>query len=437
MTTRWVCIALVVGLALGCKKADKKAPDEADEPAAAVAEAPVEAMPALTAPPPGAAELTPDTCVEDFAKLELAETPPAPAADVKVEPEAISKEGIPTTEVPTFAGAEATGFRVSYGGSQVPLHQQFEAILKEVQLYEKIATSLNSTVKMPRAVDIQLVDCGTVNAFYDPNNSRIIMCWELMSYFADMFKPVAKNDEELGNAILGATIFAFFHEAGHGLIHQLDLPTPGREEDVVDSFATVILIAGGDEAVAMALSGAYWFQLQSQQGHETPFYDEHAFDQQRFYNILCWIYGSDPEKYQTFVESGTLPESRAARCPGDYAKTKRSWEKLLEPHMTEQGAENASLEQPAAPVTPAAPAHAITCLQTAEAAMTLLLQQMDEQMKGAPQEQIDEVVKQLETQLPQMLQQLVDDCEQKDWPDQARECVTKAKTFEAASACGV
>src|SRR5262249_30856938 len=157
-----------------------------------------------------------------------------------------------------------------------------------------------------------------VNAFYDPSSKRIIVCYELLDYFVDVFKPVAKDQTELGNAVLGATMFSFFHETGHGLIHLLDLPAVGREEDSVDQLATLTLIAGGDEGVSMALSGAYWFQLQSKGEHKTPFWDEHGFDAQRFYNIVCLIYGSNPDKYAQFVSSGTLPPERAKRCPEEY-----------------------------------------------------------------------------------------------------------------------
>jgi hypothetical protein len=36
-----------------------------------------------------------------------------------------------------------------------------------------------------------------------------------------------------------------------------------------------------------------------------------------------------------------------------------------------------------------------------------------------------------------MQTQLVDECTQKDWSDQARTCVMNASTVDAASACGV
>ncbi|MCB9563248.1 MAG: DUF4344 domain-containing metallopeptidase [Kofleriaceae bacterium] len=449
-----VLLAACLVVATGCKKDDKKTAAGAADPAATKAD-PATADPAAdpgkaadpaaaapTAPPPGAADLA-GPSKDQFGALKLDDAAAAPSAApkgepaAKVDPASISKAGIPTMQVRGFAGVEQTGFRVSYAPSQVALHEQFREILQNVQLFEKVALALNQTIKLPRTVDIQLVDCGTVNAFYDPNSSRIIMCYELLDYFAEMFKPVAQNEEELGNAILGATIFAFFHEAGHGLIHQLDLPATGREEDAVDQFATVILIAGGDQAVSMALAGAYWFQLQTKSGNETPFWDEHAFDGQRFYNILCWIYGSDPDKYAGFVSSGNLPEQRAARCQEEYAKTKKSWEKLLEPFLTESAAHNADIEQaPVAPPPVAADGHQISCEQVADQALQLIQASVEQQLQGASQEQIQAASAELEVQLPAMRQKLLEQCAQEDWPDKDRQCVLDARTLDVASKCG-
>jgi hypothetical protein len=83
----------------------------------------------------------------------------------------------------------------------------------------------------------------------------------------------------------------------------------------------------------MALAGAYWFRLQAMgNNHTTPFWDEHAFDAQRFYNIMCLIYGSNPQKYASFIGSGQLPIERAGRCPEEYSKISRAWNRLLQPY---------------------------------------------------------------------------------------------------------
>ena len=66
---------------------------------------------------------------------------------------------------------------------------------------------------------------------------------------------------------------------------------------------------------------------------DLSFWDEHSLDEQRFYNILCWIYGKDSEGYQYLVDDETLPTDRAERCPAEYDRMNRSWEALLAPYM--------------------------------------------------------------------------------------------------------
>ena len=104
----------------------------------------------------------------------------------------VDPTGLPTMAVRGFAGVKQTGFRVAYAPSRNPTHEQFRKVLEENKVFELVAEGLNKTVRLPRTIDIQLVDCDTVNAFYDPNNHRIIVCYELLSYFVDVFKPTAQ-----------------------------------------------------------------------------------------------------------------------------------------------------------------------------------------------------------------------------------------------------
>jgi hypothetical protein len=89
----------------------------------------------------------------------------------------------------------------------------------------------------------------------------------------------------------------------------------------------------------MALAAAYWFKVQHEAGqNHTPFSDEHAFDGQRYYNILCLVYGSDPRAYEALATSGALPEDRARRCPGEFKDISAAWQKLLSPHLANRAA---------------------------------------------------------------------------------------------------
>lgn len=465
----WVCLASIV--VLGCKKTDDK-PSGAPDPwnAAATDPAPTADPPAAPAPPPMTSQFG-AAAGDDLARLVTAPAAPANAAapaPAAVDFAAITKAGIATSAVRGFAGVKQSGFRVAYAPSKNPLHEQFRTVLQDNRIFELVAEGLNKTVRLPRTIDIQLVDCGAINAFYDPNNNRIMVCYELLAYFVGVFKPSAQSDAQLGQAVMGATIFSFYHEAGHALIHQLDLPTVGREEDAVDQLATLILMAAGDDGIGMALSGAYWFQLQQKAGHETPFWDEHSFEGQRFYNILCLIYGSDAAKYGGFVSSGNLPAARAQRCGEEYAKTQRSWEKLLQPHLANDAAteigytpsvplaetndpqplpppDEAPDEAPAAddeapdeaPADEApADAHDITCEQVAEKAVTLIATEAEKQFASLDEEEVAAKVEELKANLPAFLEQFLSTCAKEDWPDTDRQCVLDATTLDRASRCG-
>ena len=59
----------------------------------------------------------------------------------------------------------------------------------------------------------------------------------------------------------------------------------------------------------------------------------HGMEAQRYYNVLCIAYGSDPVTYGDAVERGGLPPWRAEDCADEFALLKRAFEKLIMPHV--------------------------------------------------------------------------------------------------------
>ncbi len=471
MGRRSIIIALLFAFA-ACKK------DKPAEPAASdklAAEAGSEAPKVKVAPPPEAfSSKLGEKTGGGFAKVDLASKAPtfATKIDISKLEQPDDDKAIQLMSAAAFssnkqeaaaAPVESPGFKVIYNPSKTAAHEEFRKIFQTNRVFEEVAEGLNKTIRLPVAVDINTLDCNQINAFYDPNTKRIIVCYELVSYFLGVFKPTAKTDAELGNAVLGALIFSFFHESGHGLIHILDLAAVGREEDAVDQLATLILIASGDEGVSMAMSGAYWFQLQSKAGNKLPFWDEHAFDGQRFYNIMCLIYGSNPGKYGSFVSSGSLPKDRAQRCPEEYAKINKAWERLLQPHLTNGAALNVKYKPnvpvkeapkttsedpwgdpdqpeaptpvPATPDEPSAPSHAITCEQVAKQASELIVGEAQGRAEKMSEEEVLALKRKLEAELPAVMEQLLAQCAKEDWSDVSRKCVMDSKTLDQATKC--
>ena len=61
---------------------------------------------------------------------------------------------------------------------------------------------------------------------------------------------------------------------------------------------------------------------------------------------MCWIYGSDQQRFKSLVTTKLLPRARAVRCGDESKQVTTSWGTLLAPHAL----------APAPPATPPAPA---------------------------------------------------------------------------------
>ena len=141
--------------------------------------------------------------------------------------------------------------------------------------------------------------------------------------------------------VLGNAIFVLFHEGGHMLVSEFELPVLGKEEDAVDSLSTMVLLEAGSEDLDQAISDAAdgWFLSDAAMSPdaEYAFWDEHSVDPQRAYSIVCMMVGQDAARFKDFAEQSEFPADREAKCVNDYGRTKASWEGVLEPNKAEEG----------------------------------------------------------------------------------------------------
>jgi hypothetical protein len=126
--------------------------------------------------------------------------------------------------------------------------------------------------------------------------------------------------------VVANTLWTLVHELGHALIAELEVPILGSEEDAADCIATIGLLHGSadfgipnqlDEIEFIVATAEAWrVEWELERLHRTvaPYADTHSLDIQRFYNILCLLYGSDPERYGTLTTTLGLPYDRALGC---------------------------------------------------------------------------------------------------------------------------
>jgi hypothetical protein len=155
-----------------------------------------------------------------------------------------------------------------------------------------------------------------------------------MEQFFHDFRSNGYDEDKAYNMMFDATRFVFLHEIGHALIDTYKLPITANEEDAADRCSSFINLEElGEDGVKAVLAAAEAFQIESRasSNHARNMADEHLLQEQRFYNSLCMLYGSNPNKYPMIVEKGFLPKERAVRCPNEYQRTVESWQSLLEP----------------------------------------------------------------------------------------------------------
>ena len=147
--------------------------------------------------------------------------------------------------------------------------------------------------------------------------------------------PASALDEDAAAFVENNLMHILFHEAGHAVIDQFQLPVLGQEEDAADSFATVEIINVFDDPLPiLADSAVALFIMDERLGDDieiADYYGQHDLDIQRGYRIICYAVGIDPERYGDLAEAFDLSDDRAESCEDDGWLAADSWEALLTP----------------------------------------------------------------------------------------------------------
>lgn len=140
--------------------------------------------------------------------------------------------------------------------------------------------------------------------------------------------------------VLGNLQFVLLHEFAHLVIHEKDVPIIGPEETAADYIAATVLIlgerldeAGKERAIQFLLAAAEAFSLSWQMGSElgtqVRYWGAHALSIQRYHQIICLLYGSNPEVFNDLPGRVGMPNVRRLDCSTQFARAARSTQWLL------------------------------------------------------------------------------------------------------------
>ncbi len=161
--------------------------------------------------------------------------------------------------------------------------------------------------------------------------------------------PGLADENAVTAIVLSNAEHTLWHEAGHALISEFELPVIGQEEDAVDSFATLAMLAEEDAARLERLLDVAELWLisharEEQEGAEPFYFGEHDLDAQRGLRVLCFVAGEGPGRAHELTSEWGLPEERAETCEYDYNLALDSWDQILDSVARPEGVRPAKIE---------------------------------------------------------------------------------------------
>jgi hypothetical protein len=235
-----------------------------------------------------------------------------------------------------------------------PENRDVVKTIRDSGVFERMAERLSNAVALPHDIEVVVTDDlpkGVDVATTELDGRRILWpaaFFKLTHDALTKFLPEVVRDKGPPKVIAEENFtpdtlnvwgnqFILGHELGHAVIHQLNLPLTGLEEDSADGFATFFTVNDHETGPNAVLGAAVLFDAMGSGktilGME-DFSSDHAVILQRVYNFLCAAVGNNPQRFGSLVTDGYIPELRAILCGKEWAQLNYGWWTMLEPHLT-------------------------------------------------------------------------------------------------------
>jgi hypothetical protein len=159
---------------------------------------------------------------------------------------------------------------------------------------------------------------------------------------------LGRSGESIAAFVVGNVQYILLHELAHLVLRDFDVPVIGPEESAADYIATTVLIRAEmfdperaaraqrflmSTATGLVTAWEYTARLAG----DANYWDTHALTIQRFYQIICLVYGSDEQMFADLPNRAGMPEARAGHCSAEYARASRALDWLLQSYGRSAG----------------------------------------------------------------------------------------------------
>ncbi|WP_420855602.1 DUF4344 domain-containing metallopeptidase [Vibrio maerlii] len=235
-------------------------------------------------------------------------------------------------------GQAVAGISIKMNEPQSPEEQQAKQSIERSGINQALIDL--SEQYFPFESDLTIEYGAEDGPLYDPSEQSILIPYAFYLESVDYFAENRDEEESGASAESGAIdtmLHTLLHEVGHAYVVEREIAILGKEEDVVDNFAAIILLNYVENGDDVSISAADMFAFESQSEENSEYYElgeyagEHSFDLQRYFATLCLVFGSDPDKHKHLldeVEEDFITDRRE-HCIDSFETVNNNWHQYL------------------------------------------------------------------------------------------------------------
>lgn len=186
--------------------------------------------------------------------------------------------------------------------------------------------------------DIQIIvtSCGFVNSQFQPENQRVIICYESLYEKIYDYPKAAESKEAFAHRVFQNTMFTFWHEMGHAVMDQFGISEHRdalQVEKLADEFATLSMIWRGEAkwTDVIMISALHFKSKSATKGNIK--YKNHPKDESRYQRMIALLYGFASKSYSRLSDQVNQLEWLSQSSQEYYLERSQFWEEKLRPYM--------------------------------------------------------------------------------------------------------
>jgi len=201
--------------------------------------------------------------------------------------------------------------------------------LVRIRGFQEMIGYLNGTFRLPKNLFVNYRDTDVAMNLFLPLTGKIVLSRQ---FFDSAEKRLmGLNPQQRQETMRALEKVSLLQEFSRGLIADADLAITGEPEAAAAELTTLMIVSD-PKLRPLAVPLSRWFDALAREKVnvlQLKYWSESALDQQSYYDLLGYLYCTDPSAYPQAAR--LIPAQRLQKMAWELPQKKLRWKRLLEP----------------------------------------------------------------------------------------------------------